>query len=631
MLTAVVLVLSFVVITIFSGLSSSFATPLVDPAACAPGCGLQLPSGSTGAPLVVGPAVQCQSPPPPPPQQQRRLHALQSLSFQQGGPSLLRPADFSLAPGSVAGPWPPPADAFAVLSNRSAGGSSWARQAGLMLADPLARSTFAGYGRGLPRGGRELLQQQQAPSASPPPPPAAACVADTSVCYACYCSILADEGDLVDSGAYCASFFSDLMRKVGLGLVASLIIVFVNLMMPFVLEWSTHFERHVSMSAEQSSMAYKLFVSTLVNTVLVTVIVGAYLPGIQSLFSNSALGSLLFAGAYSDVTPAWYQTIGRSLIITLAATPAFNRLLTALQWPAKWARLRAARTALNQRTMNELVTGPPFVLSSRYGEAISSAFACLIFNSTMPVLAIVGYLDFALRYWTSKAELLTLAQYPPAYGPHIAGMMARMLPWAAVAHLSFAIWVRSLALSDPRARSSRQCFPVPSFCWHQTDSPTAPPPPALASPAKGLLVLPHACGWHSFGLGHPAGHRGRRGRLEPRLPLAGHAPRRPRPAAVPAERGAAHGRAGGGPGHHGASHGGRGRAGDIPVRAGVERRGPRRGAEPAVRAGRALARHRRPRVVQHPGQPQVLSRLHLRRRVDIGGRRGAIQSELFHL
>ena len=41
-----------------------------------------------------------------------------------------------------------------------------------------------------------------------------------------------------------------------------------------------------------------------------------YLPLARKALQDSWLGSFLLLGIYSDLTPGWYQTVGRSLMIS---------------------------------------------------------------------------------------------------------------------------------------------------------------------------------------------------------------------------------------------------------------------------------------------------------------------------
>ena len=45
-------------------------------------------------------------------------------------------------------------------------------------------------------------------------------------------------------------------------------------------------------------------------------IANCYLPLAREALEKTALGSFLLLGIYSDLTPGWYQSVGRSLLIS---------------------------------------------------------------------------------------------------------------------------------------------------------------------------------------------------------------------------------------------------------------------------------------------------------------------------
>ena len=94
---------------------------------------------------------------------------------------------------------------------------------------------------------------------------------------------------------------------------------------------------------------------------------GALLTRVSDLFTGSFIEGFVFNGIYSDLTPEWYRTVGRTITITLFSAPVINRLLTFVQWPTAWVlRNWATGSALNQQALNEAYGGPDFGLSDRY-------------------------------------------------------------------------------------------------------------------------------------------------------------------------------------------------------------------------------------------------------------------------
>lgn len=58
--------------------------------------------------------------------------------------------------------------------------------------------------------------------------------------------------------------------------------------------------------------------------------------------------------------------------------------------------------ALTQEELNELHLGPEFLVSRRYAQVMADLFVCYMFCTGMPILTIVGTVNFYVAYWVDK-------------------------------------------------------------------------------------------------------------------------------------------------------------------------------------------------------------------------------------
>jgi hypothetical protein len=152
----------------------------------------------------------------------------------------------------------------------------------------------------------------------------------------------------------------------GVGIVA------VNFVLKVVLTALARFERHSSVTSEESAITIKLFLAQMTNTALIVLLVNGRLP---NSIHNSALltpiqGVGLLKGEFPDFLPHWYASVGFSIVITMginslvphAAPVGKLYVLRPLQ---RWMQ---KRKALTQRGLNLAMEGPEFHIAPRYAQ-----------------------------------------------------------------------------------------------------------------------------------------------------------------------------------------------------------------------------------------------------------------------
>lgn len=103
---------------------------------------------------------------------------------------------------------------------------------------------------------------------------------------------------------------------------------------------------------------------------------------------------------------------------------------------------------MTQNQLNEAFMGPDFSLAPRYGELLNLIFVTMFFGGGIPLLYLVTAVSFMLQFHVEKAELLRLSQRPPSFGPDLAVMVGKLLPYATLWHFVFSAWSFSFQKSS---------------------------------------------------------------------------------------------------------------------------------------------------------------------------------------
>eukprot|EP00753_Platysulcus_tardus_P022558 PLAT9771.1.p1 GENE.PLAT9771.1~~PLAT9771.1.p1 ORF type:complete len:1198 (+),score=594.86 PLAT9771.1:165-3596(+) len=246
--------------------------------------------------------------------------------------------------------------------------------------------------------------------------------------------LAADEGDV------CGQFVTDFVLGNTLTLAAAAAVVVINLMLKSFMKSLVHFERHASVTAESVAVSSKLFVAQFLNTAVIVLLVSARLP---NNIPNPLKPFGVLEGAYSDFDSGWYATVGVSLMITMLVNtlaPHAGPLLQAC-FVRPLCRLCKRGDVISQRDMNKLYRSPPFDISTRYPLVLNTLFVSLMYAGGLPLLLPLGFVSFLISYWIDKYMVLRVYSQPPSYDEKIATLAGNSMPFAALLHLAFSIWM----------------------------------------------------------------------------------------------------------------------------------------------------------------------------------------------
>jgi hypothetical protein len=236
----------------------------------------------------------------------------------------------------------------------------------------------------------------------------------------------------------CRGFLTDFLAKNAFIVVASAVVVVVNIVLKTTLRGFASFERHTSESAKASAVALKMFAAQFLNTAIIVLVVNAAL----SLSTVPVVGEL-FRGKYSDFQRDWYPTVGMGVTMTMLINAIVPQALLLLNLcvisPLK--RCIGRRSVRTQEKMDQLYAGPTFDLAVRYPMVLNSVFVTLVFCGGSPVLLFIAALACTLTFWLDKLGLLWLYSVKTAYDEDLGETALSLLPWALVGHLGFSSWM----------------------------------------------------------------------------------------------------------------------------------------------------------------------------------------------
>eukprot|EP00775_Hariotina_reticulata_P011394 gene11394-11542_t len=224
-----------------------------------------------------------------------------------------------------------------------------------------------------------------------------------SMCYPCYCSLLSEvasgkvvDGELVLSiKQQCAAFISTLdVKAYVIKGVISMVIVVLNIALKAILQVLVRFEKHWTQSDQETAYAVLAFVSQLLNSVLVLLLVNAHSSVASSIIMQTLSGSqttswgsnLIMTGPYADFSTAWYADVGQSLQLIII--------------------------------LNAVLTG-------------------------LPGLYLYGLVWLVVVDVVDRWYLCRMCQRPVRYGKNLPYMLLGVLPWAAASHCAFGLWMHT--------------------------------------------------------------------------------------------------------------------------------------------------------------------------------------------
>ena len=141
-------------------------------------------------------------------------------------------------------------------------------------------------------------------------------------------------------------------------------------------------------------------------------------------FSKFVSPSYFLQGDYDDFTSGWYMNVGTKIIMTMIIElpiPHFFpfAMLTYFKFMRKldrsWTTDERNSKKVLQEDYEDLYIGPEFVFDYRLGQIVAFTWVSFMYNIGMPVLFLIGAINFFMMYWIDKWLLLRFHKTPRNY------------------------------------------------------------------------------------------------------------------------------------------------------------------------------------------------------------------------
>ncbi|MEW5297145.1 MAG: hypothetical protein WDW36_000372 [Sanguina aurantia] len=277
-----------------------------------------------------------------------------------------------------------------------------------------------------------------------------------SGCLPCYCLGLQAAATtsspewVARTRGVCASYIDVFdIRSWAVRIGVSLTIALVNAAVKEGLSRCVRHERRWTRSKQERSYALLCYLSKLINTVAVLLVVNASAVGRATERSSSRspwLHYLLLDGKYSDFDPGWYENVGLSIMVLMlinCITPVLNVFLTlAKKWLSRFWVSRCMRNA-SQAHFDTAWAIPRFTLEQRVADAMLNTSLALLFGTGMPIVYLILFVTLLVTDLVDRFFLLRENWKALRYNGELPTLVIGLLPWAAIGHCAFGLWMHT--------------------------------------------------------------------------------------------------------------------------------------------------------------------------------------------
>ena len=295
----------------------------------------------------------------------------------------------------------------------------------------------------------------------------------------CYClqqynslSYKVRDIEFSDGGTYWSSWYTSYVSSIVLSYILAFTMQFINVIVKTILRLASVLEKRADKTEIVISNTFKMFMTQILNSAIVLLIVNMNLGFMPSWFP-------IFAGDYADFTTKWYSDVGATIMIFMMfsiVTPHFaNLFLHFIRFTRRcldrgWTCNKKRTRKIFQTDYESLYLGPEYLIEFRYSNMITMIFLALMFGAGMPILYFFASWIFLITYWIDKLTLLRIYRKPPCYGVEVMKFSRDILTVAIILHFGFAFWMYSNQLVFDSYKDNLFNFGVRSIDDISTDS-----------------------------------------------------------------------------------------------------------------------------------------------------------------
>ncbi|PNH10237.1 hypothetical protein TSOC_003037 [Tetrabaena socialis] len=266
-------------------------------------------------------------------------------------------------------------------------------------------------------------------------------------CLPCLCLGMEASPPAEGPGATAAAAAAQQMSW-GIRLSISLVVAALNAAIKLALKGLVVLGRHWTHTARERSYALQCFFAMLCNTVAVLLLVNCNRLGELARQSDSGSWIRYFVryGSYGDFSALWYENVGLSIMILMIINTVGPLLTVAVeQLLQAFLRFRVLHCMCwpVQADFDRAWARPRFTLEQRTADLLLNAALALLFGSGMPLLYLVFLLYLFVAELADRWALTRLCGNAPRYNKGLSRLVMGLLPWLAVAHCAFGLWMHT--------------------------------------------------------------------------------------------------------------------------------------------------------------------------------------------
>lgn len=260
----------------------------------------------------------------------------------------------------------------------------------------------------------------------------------------CFCSTKGQVAIMQDRLLWddvCEDWLIEGGRTTLIGLASSVVTVLINAVLLQLVLWMVSKEKHPSISAQDSSIMFKITWSQFGNLACIVFLIHFYYEPLKFILN----------GQYSDFERGWYATVGSTLVMNMFLNSFVNSFqYIAFWWLAILYRCRCCtRRIKHQVELLAVYTNPEFDVAARYAGILVTVLATLTYSAGLPVLNFCATVYFFLTFWTDKWIILHGSKRPPLYDTQMPKNCTEMMLIALPIHVFVAMFMFSHACTFP--------------------------------------------------------------------------------------------------------------------------------------------------------------------------------------
>ena len=187
-------------------------------------------------------------------------------------------------------------------------------------------------------------------------------------------------------------------------------VVLVNILLAYIIRTFSHFEKHLTVTDYNTSVALKQTLALFLNTAMAALVVhwgdfysveGLAAEMIDIMISNAIVQQLAYI-----INPYWLVRW------------AFGRL----------EKRKGPRCMLTQQEANKLLEGRKLDMPQRYATLLKTFFVTLVYAPMMPIALGFGLVALIFQYWVDKVMLLRFLARPERLSHKLDDAMRQVLP-----------------------------------------------------------------------------------------------------------------------------------------------------------------------------------------------------------